>query len=381
MSDQRLSIEDVQRLLADPSDQTRARTAEKLARQFDDRSLSPSERRMAEDILRLMARDAAVRVRQALSENLRDNALLPHDLAVTLARDVETVAIPVLEVSQVLTPEDLIEIVRGQDEAKQTAIARRPTVQAAVADALAQEGTEKAVSALAGNLGADLTETSMQRIVDRFGDSESVQGGLISRDVLPITIAEKLVNQVSEAFRARLLERHPLSPDAAASLLLQSRERATIGLSTGSSEESVIRLVHQLRQHGRLTPSIIVRAACMGDIIFLECAMAELAGVAVANARILIHDSGHLGLRGIFERAGLPESIYPALRAAVDIFRQTDYDGLERDRERYSRRMIERILTQYGDLGVDFESSDLEYLLGRMSQLPATLPPAVPPTA
>ena len=41
----------------------------------------------------------------------------------------------------------------------------------------------------------------------------------------------------------------------------------------------------------------------------------------------------------------------------------------EYDRERYSRRMIERILTQYGDLGVEFESDDLEYLLAKMAQL------------
>ena len=31
--------------------------------------------------------------------------------------------------------------------------------------------------------------------------------------------------------------------------------------------------------------------------------------------------------------------------------------------------MIERILTQYGDLGVEFESDDLEYLLAKMAQL------------
>ncbi len=33
--------------------------------------------------------------------------------------------------------------------------------------------------------------------------------------------------------------------------------------------------------------------------------------------------------------------------------------------------MIERILTQYGDLGVDFDCDDLEYLLTKMGQLPA----------
>jgi len=373
MTDQKLSIDDVNRLLSDPSDETRASTAEKLAREFDGAALSESERRMAEDILRLMARDAAVRVRQALAENLKENKLVPTDLARTLAMDVDLVAVPILELSEALSPEDLIEIIRGHDETKQTAIARRRVVETEVADALVDEGTETAVTVLAGNTGADLTEASIERIVDRFAESEAVQDNLINRDVLPITIAEKLVNRVSESLREKLLERHPTDAGAAAELIIHARERATIGLSTGSSEDEVIRLVRQLARHDRLTPSIIVRAACMGDIIFLECALAERASVALANARILIHDSGTLGLRGIFETAKLPESAYPAVRAAVATFRQTDYDGLEHDRERFSRRMIERILTQYGDLGVEFESDDLEYLLGRMGQLPATL--------
>ena len=59
------------------------------------------------------------------------------------------------------------------------------------------------------------------------------------------------------------------------------------------------------------------------------------------------------------------------MRAAIDVARETEYDGGENDRERYSRRMIERILTQYGDLGVEFDSDDLEYLLTKMGQLPA----------
>jgi len=373
MTDQKLSIQDVNRLLADPSEDTRADTAEKLARQIDDTSLTEAERSMAEEVLRLMARDAAVRVRQALSLNLKDNPLVPHDIANALAHDVDNVALPILEFSEVLTSADLIEIVRGMDVSKQTAIARRHTVQAEVADVLVQAGSETVVEALASNQGADLTESSMLTIVDRFGHNETMQGVLINRDVLPITIAEKLVNHVSESLRAQLLERHALSAEAAGDLILHSRERATIGLSTGSSEVSVQRLVHQLRQYSRLTPSIIIRAACMGDVIFLESAMAELAAVNLHNARILIHDSGDLGLRAIFEKTGLPEGIYPALRAAVDMFCQTDYDGLENDRERFSRRMIERILTHYGDLGVEFESDDLEYLLGRMSQLPASL--------
>jgi hypothetical protein len=58
------------------------------------------------------------------------------------------------------------------------------------------------------------------------------------------------------------------------------------------------------------------------------------------------------------------------VRAALDVIRQTDLDGLQQDPERYSRRITERVLTQYETLGVEFNDDDLEYLLARIHQLP-----------
>ncbi|SDG76597.1 DUF2336 domain-containing protein [Roseospirillum parvum] len=373
MADKKLSVEDVNRLLADPSPDTRAETAGKLARQFDDEELSPGERELAEDIFRLMVRDAEVRVRQALAVNLKENPLLPHDLARTLADDVDSVSLPILEFSTVLTSEDLVEIVRSQGAAKQMAVARRASVAPEVSDALVDHGDEDVVATLVGNAGAEITESAMLKAVDKYGDSDKVQSPLAHRSGLPVTVAERLVTRVSEHLKTYIIRHHELPADVAADLLMQSRERATITLSTESSEDEVETLVTQLRDNGRLTPSIVVRAVCMGDIKFFEYAMALLAGIPIVNARQLIHDQGNLGLRGILEKTGLPRSIFPAVRAAVEVAAETDYDGLEDDRARYSRRMIERVLTQYGDLGVEFESGDLEYLMAKMSALPPTL--------
>ena len=111
----------------------------------------------------------------------------------------------------------------------------------------------------------------------------------------------------------------------------------------------------------------------MGDMTFFEVAMAELAGVSLANARQLIHDSGKLGLRTLCREAKIPLPQLIAVRAAIDVSREMELDGRENDRQRYSRRMIERIMTQYDDLGVEFESNDLNYLLTKMSQLPSDI--------
>ncbi len=372
MTNTRLTEGDVRKLLSDPSAVTRAETAAKLAIQFDQGDLSPSERAMAEQIFRIMVKDAEVRVREALAVNLKENPNVPHDVALTLAGDVDQVALPVLQFSEILSDADLVQIVRSQGAAKQKAIAARPKVSAVVADAIVDGADKEAVVTLVSNEGAEITETSFEKVIDKFGEDEAVQAPMVKRSALPVTIVERLVHRVSENLREHLLTHHEMPPSIAADLILQARERATIGLSTASAEEDVERLVHQLYSNGRLTPSIVLRALCMGDMKFFEYALARRVGIPVLNARMLIHDSGDLGLQGLYGKSGMPKSFYPAIKAAIAVAKEMSYDGEDGDRERYARRMLERVLTQYGDLGVDFDNDDLEYLLAKMNDLPAT---------
>ncbi|MGE4528761.1 MAG: DUF2336 domain-containing protein [Rhodospirillaceae bacterium] len=372
MTESRLTEGDVRKLLADPSADNRAETAAKLALQFDQGNLSASERTMAEQIFRIMVKDAEVRVREALAINLKENPNVPHDVAVTLAKDVDQVALPVLQFSELLSDEDLVQIIRSQNPSKQKAIAERAHVSATVAEAIVEDAGKEAVVALVANEGAEISEKSLDRVIDKFGADEDVQAPMVRRSVLPVTIVERLVHQVSENLREHLLTHHEMPASIAADLILQARERATIGLSTDSSEDDVERLVNQLYNNGRLTPSIILRALCMGDMKFFEYAMARRIGIPVLNARMLIHDSGELGLDGLYSKSGMPRSFYPAVKAAISVAKEMSYDGEEGDRERYARRMLERVLTQYGDLGVDFDNDDLEYLLTKMNSLPAT---------
>lgn len=366
--EEKLREEDVARLLANPSGDARAEIAGKIAGQHP--ALSATERKLAEDIFRLMVRDAEVRVRRALSRQLKENPSVPHDVAMALARDVEEVALPMLRFSEVLTDEDLIEIVHSQSEEKQVAVASRVHVSAALADALVETHDEKVVATLVANDGAELTEQTLAKVVDEFGDRDSVGAPLVARAVLPISVAERLMTKVSENLRKHLMARPDLTEEAADTLMLQARERAVLGLST--SESDVFLLVDHLYRHGRLTPSIVLRAVCMGDLTFFEVALAKLARIRVENARTLIHDAGKRGFDALFEKCGLPKPFFRAMRAAIDVSYEMEYDGRPKDRERFSRRMIERILTQYGDLGVEFENDDLDYLLAKMSQLPVS---------
>ena len=272
-----------------------------------------------------------------------------------------------------LTPDDLLQIVAAQGTpARLDAIAGRREVDERVSAAIVDAGNETTVAKLLANPGAAVSEPTLHKVVDRFGDSEAVQAPLVAREVLPVTIAERLVVRVADHLRTHLLAKHNISPELATDLVLHSRERATVGLAFGASEESLQAIARQLGEKHRLTASLVLRSLCMGNLRFFEHAVAALAHVPVANARLLIHDRGGRGFKTVWAKAGLPAAFFPAVRAALDVVEQTELDGRVLDPERYSRRIIERILTQYGSLGVEFPHDDLEYLMSKVTELPAT---------
>ena len=99
-----------------------------------------------------------------------------------------------------------------------------------------------------------------------------------------------------------------------------TRERAVVTLSSESSEDDVERLVNQMAEHSRLTPSIIVRAVCVGDLSFFEHALACKSGLSVVSVRRLIHDTGALGLKAIFDKCALPSKIFRLCGRRLTLF-------------------------------------------------------------
>ncbi len=181
MTRKTLTKEDVSKLLTDPSGANRAQTAAKIAADFGQATRTESERAMAEEIFRIMVKDAEVRVREALAQALEGNPALPRDVAMSLAKDVDSVALPVSQVSEVPSDEDLIEIVRRLGPVKPVAVAGRSTVSEAVSSALVETGNEDVVTTLVANTGAEISEKSLHKVVEDFGDTEAVQDAMVHR--------------------------------------------------------------------------------------------------------------------------------------------------------------------------------------------------------
>jgi uncharacterized protein (DUF2336 family) len=317
-----------------------------------------------------MCKDAEERVRMALSANLKECPFLPHEIALTLANDIETVSKPILAFSPILTDDDLIEIISSQGEEKQKAIASRSSVSPNVSDALIDTRNEVVVSTLVANDRAEISTNSMQRVLDDFESSDLVKSSMVGRSSLPMEVSERLVTMVSNKLQQELIGRHELSSDQISDLILQAREKATLGLLGGDgNKQDARRLIVHLYQNDRLTPTIMLRALCMGDMDFFEGSVAVRSQVPLSNARAILHSRDRTTISSILKKADLPAPLRPAFAAAIAVADDTDYDGGADDQERFRRRMIERITTNFENPDEAIGDDNIEYLLAQLSQI------------
>jgi uncharacterized protein (DUF2336 family) len=204
--------------------------------------------------------------------------------------------------------------------------------------------------------------------IDRFEAAESVLEAIALRNALPTSVSERLVTLVTGELRERLVNGHDVRPETALAVAIGARERASLDLVEQAARASDLpAFVAHLRRGQRLTASLLLRGLANGHMGFFEWGLAELSGVPHHRTWLMVHDAGELGLKAIYERAGLPVRLLPAFRAAVDAYHAMDFDGGPDDLARFQRRMLERFLTQ----PIAISRDDVDWLLDKIDQLAA----------
>jgi hypothetical protein len=293
----------------------------------------------AHEILRQLVGDTAVRVRQSLAEAAKDCAALPRYVAIALARDFESVALPILRHSPTLTAADLVALVKLGTVPKQAAIAERANLPDQVAEAIVDAGQVEAVSALLENLSTGLSESLNRRIDDEFGHVDFIERALALRADLPSDLASRLawsslpaVERVSSGARERKIA------DAAAKPELAVRE--------------------------------IVKAALIGDHVFATEVLARSSSLAEPVVAALLCDRGFAGVRAALRSARLDSAYSGILWGAIAALREEGFGVAAEDRAAHARRCLTRIMT--GERGLTAEQADeLEMWLAGLAPAPA----------
>ncbi|HEY7383073.1 MAG TPA: DUF2336 domain-containing protein [Beijerinckiaceae bacterium] len=322
----------------------RADAVAALAHAFLHADMSRREHEDAEVALTAMLDDPSPLVRWAMAESLADSPEVPRHLVVALAGDADAIAAVVLSRSPVLTDADLVDCAALGDGAVQRAIALRPYVSVAVSAALAEIAAPAALVALAENGGAEITEASLARMVERCGTDAELCAALLRRADLPLHLRYALSLEASNALPAVVDNYGWPGGPRARRLSGDAREQATVALAAGAGPDDVGRLIADLRRRGRLTPALILRALLSLNLPLAEAAFAELTGYPVARIAGLLHDRCGVGFAALYRRAGLPARLEPAFAAAVAAYHDIGAPEASAG-ARLSSRMVRRVLS------------------------------------
>lgn len=318
----------------------RTELAQKVARLLP--GLSPDARDQARqrviDMLEILARDEAAKVREVVAEAVKTIADAPPDMIKRLARDVEiAVSRPVLQFSPLLSDEDLLDIIAAAPPAGALeAIARRDKVRARISDAIVAADSEPAVAALLANPSAQIREETLDLIVERAPQRVAWHEPLVRRPALPARAASRIASFVAESLLNVLKGRDDLPAEARAQIaaavsqrLAPKAEAAQAGGKPAAPEpaaaadeggETVEEKVSRLKKEGKLDEDAVADALDAGQRAFVRAALAVMAQVRIDVVDKILSARSAKGVTALAWKAGLP------MRVAVQL--QTRMGGI-----------------------------------------------------
>lgn len=330
-------------LAEDEEEAVRAELAGKVSRLVPDLDPSAQDKvqQLTIQVLEVLARDQATRVRQILAETLQDVASAPPQVINRLARDAEiVVAKPVLTFSPVLSDEDLLDIIGNSPIAGALgAIAERDGVGEVVSDAIAGSDDIGAIGLLLGNESAQIREETLDAIIDRAEPIESWHLPLVKRPKLPAKAAISLARFVAQNLVSALLGRGDILAGDIPAIRRIVDERIASGSLEGESliehweklggdkkgkelvdldeiqganegkkvdDESPDARVAALSEAGDLKADVLVDAFADGDVEFAVAAVAKM-GKLDADLVQKASDSGDpTAIIAVCHAAGVP---------------------------------------------------------------------------
>ncbi len=134
-----------------------------------------------DEVLCQLAELVEVEARTHVAKLLAPLERAPGNVVAKLANDAIEVAAPLLEFSNVLSDDDLIDIVANQSEAHRVAIAGRTTVPERVGDAIVEHGGAPSVVRLVRNSQAELGRDTLNKLMARASTDGALASDLRGR--------------------------------------------------------------------------------------------------------------------------------------------------------------------------------------------------------
>lgn len=310
------TVQQVQSLLSTKSVEERIEIAGALENRLDC-GLDSFDFSVAEELTRQLAADAIERVRETLSRSLRHSRFLPKDVAFSLAFDVENIAIPFLQLTEVFTEEDLCKIAREVSQAVKAAIAGRHDVTQKISQVLVTYGDFSVAETLVANQEAEISSRSYNTMMERFEGRTPLFDSIACRAQLDMSIVASLVDHVSEKMRERLAKRYNLQIDFVNPVVEEARVNALLKLISQTDRGALATLVSGMKRRNELSPQFLICALEAGHLQFFMQSLSALVDVDPMALQRMMWKGGEESRAKLFTRAGIPSAFHRKLEKVL----------------------------------------------------------------
>ena len=305
-------------LAKDDDDDVRGDLAAKIARVAPGLSADEQDKahRATYEALELLAKDQITKVREILSDALKDVVDAPSEVIKTLALDTEIVVSgPVLQFSPVLTDADLLEIIAASPaKGGLNAISKRDAVSENISDALVGTDDVEAIADLLSNDSALIREATLDDLIKRAPEVDLWHAPLVGRPKLPDGAATRLAQFLADNLLGVLQERADLDAESLAAVKAVVQQR--IGSDDGGdgdgggqdflSMDPPIVMVERLYKARKLDGNVVSKALNAGDHSFVLAALIVRTALDPTVVKRIFVEKSAKGIMSLAWRASMP---------------------------------------------------------------------------
>lgn len=324
-----------------------------------------SERLAVLPVMLKLAVDEERAVRAVLSEELATISNIHADLLFCVIAGEDEMALPFLKSTPSLGPWHMVAILRVGDEARQCTVASRHDITAEAAAYVIKNSPVPVVLSLMDNEVVKLEANDMQTLYTRLGQSGPLVDRLLALPNLPLDIRITQAKRAATRMRQLMAERSWLPANDASDLVADAEDAAVLQVLVNAPVDELLRAISFLAAKNLLTPALIIRAACLGEMRVVEAALAHLSGHAPARAASLMYARN--GMKSVVAKCGLPSSCTGVLAAYADVVMEARAEGLNLSAENFGRRLLEALMTRYESMAPHERSKQIEHV-GRFAE-------------
>lgn len=262
----------------------------------------------AAQALGVLALDEVLKVRLALTSVLKDMACAPPAVVAQLARDLERqVSEPILRYCVALPDQDLLDILteNGQDWVLE-AVASRRSLSNRLADMIASSSSIGANRLMIENDGAEISDDTLTRIVERARDLPEWHKPLILRKHLPAFLMKEIVRFVDISLHRFILQRTDFDDAVRADIEDTVKRRMRFLVDDKGNRITPKEKLEMLHRTGKLDDAIMADALALREYDFIYMGLALKAKLPLDTVKRMIDTKSAKAVTALVWRAGLP---------------------------------------------------------------------------